>query len=116
MADFKLWYWIMLCITLSCCANNFCSSEKHLSFIKEYSDLECAESASGSTLLRWIVSEFSIDQYDGVYYNVLVSYPEPIASTQTGQDMWHKLLIHSSIKAKDEISSVRVLALLTLNM
>jgi len=71
------------------CASSQVDPSQYSGFLKDYSRLKPAESASGAPVLRWIDPDVSTRQYSRVYVEPSQFYPKPqptaVISTQTLQ-------------------------------
>lgn len=71
------------------CASSQVDPSKYSGFLKDYSHLKPAESATGAPVMRWIDPDLKPDQYTRVYIEPSQFYPQPtptaVISAQTLQ-------------------------------
>ncbi len=91
-------------LALTGCASKLASSDKYSGFLKKYSDLKEATTASGKTELRWIDPKYNSANYDNIVYNPIVYYPVPKPSTQFGEQAMAELLNYTNAQLKQAIS------------
>jgi len=56
-------------LALTGCASKVTQPEKYSGFLKDYSNLQQATSASGKPVLRWVDPSFDDSKYDSIVYN-----------------------------------------------
>lgn len=87
-------------LALTGCSSKVTQPEKYSGFLKDYSNLQQATSASGKPVLRWVDPSFDDSKYDSIVYNPVVYYPTPRPTTQIGQDTLNGLLTYTNTKLK----------------
>ncbi|WP_122664416.1 DUF3313 domain-containing protein [Pseudomonas viridiflava] len=83
---------VLLCcavLGLAGCASSRVDPSQYSGFLKDYSQLKPAESASGAPVMRWIDPDIQLNKYTHVYIEPSQFYPKPqptaVISTQTLQ-------------------------------
>lgn len=85
---------VLFCLAtlgLGGCANSQVDPSQYSGFLKDYSRLKPAESASGAPVMRWIDPDVKLSQYTQVYVEPSQFYPKPqptaVISAQTLQSI-----------------------------
>lgn len=97
-------------VALTGCASKIAQPEQFSGFLKNYSDLKEATSASGKPELRWIDPNYNPANYDNVVYNPIVYYPVPKPTTQLGQNALDQIRNYTNQQLKQAISQKKPLA------
>jgi len=97
-------------VALTGCASKIAQPEQFSGFLKNYSDLKEATSASGKPELRWIDPNYNPANYDNVVYNPIVYYPVPKPTTQVGQNALDQIRNYTNVQLKKAISEKKPLA------
>ncbi|SNY59009.1 DUF3313 domain-containing protein [Enterobacter sp. CC120223-11] len=90
-------------LAISGCASKLAQPEQYSGFLKKYSDLHEAQSASGKPELRWIDPHYNPANYDNVVYNPIVYYPVPKPDTQVGQQALDQIRNYTNQQLKQAI-------------
>jgi len=72
------------------CASNYVSKDQYSGYLKDYSNLEEVETASGGYTLRWISDKIKAKGYHSVILDKTVLYPEPKATEQVSETLLHQ--------------------------
>ncbi len=91
-------------LLLSGCASKLASPEQYSGFLKDYSGLKEAQTASGKPVMRWVAKDFHPEDYHSVIYQPVVYYPEPKPTTRIGKETLDKILSYTDIQMKDAVS------------
>lgn len=90
-------------LALTGCASKLAQPEQYSGFLKNYSDLKEAESASGKSELRWIDPNYNPANYDSIVFNPIIYYPVPKPDTQIGQDVLDKIRNYTNDQLKQSL-------------
>ncbi|WNN46819.1 DUF3313 domain-containing protein [Siccibacter colletis] len=88
-------------LVLAGCSSNVTQSDKYSGFLKDYSDLQEATSASGKPVLRCVAPGFNEANYDSMVYNPIVFYPPPQPTAQVSQEMLDGVLNYTNTRMKE---------------
>ena len=91
-------------LALAGCASKVAQPDQYSGFLKNYSDLKEATSASGKPELRWIDPNYSRNKYDSIVYNPIVYYPVPKPNTQVGQQALDQIRNYTNQQLKQALS------------
>lgn len=91
-------------LALAGCASKTTAPEQYSGFLKDYSGLKEAKTASGKTELRWISPDFKANSYDSIVYNPITYYPVPKPTTQVGQKALSDILAYTNTELKKALS------------
>ena len=72
-------------LALPGCASKLAQPNQNSGFLKDYSNLKEATTASGKSELRWIDPNYNPANYDNVVYHPVTYYPVPKPTTQVGE-------------------------------
>ncbi len=97
-------------LALTGCASKTTTPEQFSGFLKDYSGLQEATTASGKTELRWISPDYKGTNYDNVVYNPVTYYPVPKPTTQVGEKALSDILTYTNTELKQSISERKPLA------
>lgn len=97
-------------MALAGCASKTTTPEQYSGFLKDYSGLKEATTASGKTELRWIAPDYNPAKYTDVVYNPVTYYPVPKPTTQVGQKALADILTYTNTELKKAISERKPLA------
>ena len=97
-------------LALAGCASKTTTPEQYSGFLKDYSGLKEATTASGKTELRWISPDYKPANYANVVYNPVTYYPVPKPTTQVGQKALTDILNYTNTELKKAISERKPLA------
>lgn len=90
-------------LALTGCASKIAQPDKYSGFLKKYSDLKEANSASGKPELRWVDPHYNPANYDNIVYNPVVFYPVPKPNTQVGEKALSQILNYTNQQLKQAI-------------
>lgn len=96
-------------LALAGCASKTTTPEQYSGFLKDYSGLKQATTASGKTELRWISPDYNPNNYENVVYNPVTYYPVPKPTTQVGQKALADILNYTNTQLKKSISERKTL-------
>jgi Protein of unknown function (DUF3313). len=91
-------------LALAGCASKVAQPEQYSGFLKDYSDLKEATSASGKPELRWIDPNYSREKYDSIVYNPVIYYPVPKPNTQVGQQALDQIRNYTNQQLKKALA------------
>ncbi|HFZ8993405.1 TPA: DUF3313 domain-containing protein [Citrobacter freundii] len=91
-------------LALSGCASKITQPDKYSGFLKDYSGLKEATSATGKPVLRWVDSSFDPAKYDSIVWHPVTYYPVPKPNTQIGQQVLDKLRTYTDTKLKTAVA------------
>lgn len=72
-------------LLLSGCASDTTQPAQYSGFLSDYSQLQPAQSASGSPVMRWVSPDFKLQSYSSVLVEKPLFYPAPQPSEQVSQ-------------------------------
>lgn len=97
-------------LALTGCASKLAQPNQYSGFLKDYSNLKEATTASGKSELRWIDPNYNPANYDNVVYHPVTYYPVPKPTTQVGEKALQDILNYTNKQLKQAISERKPLA------
>ena len=91
-------------LALTGCASKLAQPNQYSGFLKDYSNLKEATTASGKSELRWIDPNYNPANYDNVVYHPVTYYPVPKPTTQVGEKALQDILNYTNKQLKQAIS------------
>ncbi|MBB2495737.1 DUF3313 domain-containing protein [Aquipseudomonas ullengensis] len=76
---------LSLSLLLAACSSQTTKPEQYSGFLKDYSQLQPATSASGVPVLRWVAPGLDLNNYPSVMVEKPVFFPKPQPSDQVSQ-------------------------------
>lgn len=90
-------------LALTGCASKLTSQEQFSGFLKDYSGLHEASTASGKPVLKWVDPAFKFSDYSYMIYKPVVYYPEPKPNTQLGQQALDEILTYTNTRVENAV-------------
>ncbi|MNF83747.1 hypothetical protein D3C84_660760 [compost metagenome] len=91
-------------LVLGGCASKTTSQAEYSGFLSSYEGLTKTQTASGSTVMRWVDPNFNIANYDKVMFQPVGFYPTPLPSERISQQTYNDLLGYTNSRLSDALS------------
>ncbi|AFJ45297.1 DUF3313 domain-containing protein [Shimwellia blattae] len=92
-------------VMLSGCSSSRTEKQQYSGFLKDYSGLTEAVSASGQPVLRWVDPTVNFANYDKLIYNPVTYYPTPRPGPQVSQETLNQVRNYADQKLKSSLQS-----------